>query len=419
VPFDAKYCQSPGTVGRRTWQTEADFDLQDQARMDLFFARRPGGCESITQLSMTPLDAMWFQVLNQYKNIGPVLIIFSLFAMILSVVTTNDSGLYIHTHTHIRACVRVTCVSQQLFEPPTPLPHTNTAGSIVLNHIGSNGSLHTCPVQKQLWSFVIGLISIVMLIAGKSKALVAMQTCIVALGLPNTCQTCVVCYAVKLALDMELHDDTDVSKSVKEGRYNLLTKRDNGMEFWGMSILRPFKFFDYLITISRKHPPPTQPPSVREASLLWPTMTLFPFYWLGVCSLMCELGVTDASQIKLLRLDSSNKALVRAQAYVASSFVFFALFIGLCVASAWVENSWVLGMASYTMFFSVIALIRADIMVAYNLSGDVGRNLVAAALFYPFCIGQMYGQLQRKRPKAQAFSASFSAQASFKLRTGS
>ena len=289
----------------------------------------------------------------------------------------------------------------------------------MLNQMGSNGSLHTSPVQKQLWSFVIGLISIVMLIAGKSKALVAMQTCIVALGLPNTCQTCVVCYAVKLALDMELHDDTDVSKSVKEGRYNLLTKRDNGMEFWGMSILRPFKFFDYLITISRKHPPPTQPPSVREASLLWPTMTLFPFYWLGVCSLMCELGVTDASQIKLLRLDSSNKALVRAQAYVASSFVFFALFIGLCVASAWVENSWVLGMASYTMFFSVIALIRADIMVAYNLSGDVGRNLVAAALFYPFCIGQMYGQLQRKRPKAQAFSASFSAQASFKLRTGS
>ena len=109
-------------------------------------------------------------------------------------------------------------------------------------------------------------------------------------------------------------------------------------------------------------------------------------------------------------------ALLRAQAYVAIALVFFALFIGLCAASAWVENLWVLGLASYTVFFCVIALIRADIMVAYNLRGDVGRNMVAAALFYPFCIGQMYGQLQRKRPKAQVFSAS---QASFKLRTNS
>ena len=405
MPFDAKYCQSPGTVGRRTWQTEADFDLQDQARMDLFFARRPGGCESITQLSMTPLDAMWFQVLNQYKNIGPVLIIFSLFAMILSVVTTNDSGLYIHTHTHVRACVRVTCVSQQLFEPPTPLPHTNTAGSIVLNHIGSNGSLHTCPVQKQLWSFVIGLISIVMLISGKSKALVAMQTCIVALGLPNTCQTCVVCYAVKLALDMELHHDTDVNKSVRDGRYDVLTKRDNGMEFWKVSLFRFFKFFDYLITVSRKNPPPTSPPTLREAVVLWPTMIVFPFYWLGVCSLMCELGVTDASQIKLLQLDSSNKALIRAQAYVASSFMFFTFFISLCIASAWVDNLWVLGMSTYTMFFCIIALIRAEVAKAYNLNSDVVRHMVAAAFFYPFCILQMYGQVQRKRPKANAFLA--------------
>ena len=65
--------------------------------------------------------------------------------------------------------------------------------------------------------------TVVMLIAGKSKALMAMQTCIVALGLPNTFQTCVICYAVKLAFDMELHDDTILDKSVSEGRYDKLT----------------------------------------------------------------------------------------------------------------------------------------------------------------------------------------------------
>ena len=40
-----------------------------------------------------------------------------------------------------------------------------------------------------------------------------------AIGLPNTLQTCIVCYAVKLALDMELHKDTNLNKPVSEGRY--------------------------------------------------------------------------------------------------------------------------------------------------------------------------------------------------------
>ena len=91
VPFDAKFCKS--TVNRRqTWPGQADFDLQNQARIDLFYTRRPNGCQDIKQLSMIPLDKMWFDVLNQYKNIGPFLIVISLVAMVLSVVTTNDSA---------------------------------------------------------------------------------------------------------------------------------------------------------------------------------------------------------------------------------------------------------------------------------------------------------------------------------------
>jgi hypothetical protein len=346
VPFDAKYCRSSSSSSvssKRTWQGQADFELQEKARLDLFQARRPRGCESITQLSMAPLDLMWFKVLSQYNNIGTMLVIMSVVAMVLSVVTTNDSG------------------------------------SIVLNMIASNGmmkggSYHGNRVQKQLWSFIIGLISIVMLLAGESKALIGLQTCIIALGLPNTFQTCMVCYSVKLAMDMELHKDTNVNKTVSEGRYNKLTGRDNGMEFWGSSILRPFRFVDYLLTISRKHPPPTQPPSLVEAGVLWPTMALFPFYWVGVCSLMCEQGVTDASlKIKLLQWDPRNKALLRAQALAAATFVSFSCFFSLCIASARAENLWVLALTSYTIFACMVGLVRHEVAVAYNLSNDFGR----------------------------------------------
>lgn len=69
-----------------------DSPVKDQARMDLFLSRRPQGCKSIKQLSMLPLDEMWFEVLFQYHDIGPTLVVLSIVAMVLSVVTTNDSG---------------------------------------------------------------------------------------------------------------------------------------------------------------------------------------------------------------------------------------------------------------------------------------------------------------------------------------
>jgi len=254
------------------------------------------------------------------------------------------------------------------------------------------------PIQKQLWSFLVGLITVVMLIAGKSKALMAMQTCIVALGLPNTFQTCVICYAVKLAFDMELHADTVLEKTVSQGRYNKLTNRDNGMEFWGSSLFRPFKFVDYLITITRSVPGPTQPPALREVAVLWTTMTLFPFYWVGVCSIMCDLEITDPSKVKLLQL-SSDLVLLRAQGLVAVSFVFFVLFIGLMFASISMKNTWVLGLVFYVFFVCAVALVRAKVATTYNLYCDVGRNLIAAGFFYSMSIAQMYFQLQLPRPQ--------------------
>mmetsp|Transcript_6174 Transcript_6174/g.9829 ORF Transcript_6174/g.9829 Transcript_6174/m.9829 type:complete len:284 (-) Transcript_6174:157-1008(-) len=274
--------------------------------------------------------------------------------------------------------------------------------------------------QKQLWSFFLGGMTIVMLIAGKGKALVALQTCIIALGLPNTFQTCIVCYAVKIAMDMELHDDTYQNKTVSEGRYDKLSKRDNGFEFWSSSIFTPFKFVDYLITLNRQVPGPTEPPSLREAAH-WIAMIVFPWYWIGVCSLMSELHICDPSQISLLKFDFSNKPLLHAQMITVSSFICFGLFIGLCLASACFsyEKAWVLGVGSYIFFVCLIALVRENIVKAYNMSGDVGRNLIAAGLFYPLCIAQMYAQLQLDRPKANVKinSCGSFAQASFKPRS--
>jgi len=46
-----------------------------------------------------------------------------------------------------------------------------------------------------------------------------------------------------------------------------------------------------------------------------------------------------------------------------------------------VENLWVLGFTSYTIFVSIVGLIRHDVAAAYNLSNDVGRYVSVRGSF--------------------------------------
>ena len=106
-----------------------------------FLKRRPDGCESIRQLSQRSIEVMWFDVLYRYDNIGGLMVFFSLVSMILSVITSNDSG------------------------------------SIVLNTICANGwSKGTSKkeqmimnIQKQFWSLMLGIVTIIMTVVGKSR----------------------------------------------------------------------------------------------------------------------------------------------------------------------------------------------------------------------------------------------------------
>ena len=63
-----------------------------EARQAAFLVRRPDGCGSIVQLSTIDLDEMWFELMGQYENVGPFLVVISIISMILFFITTNDSG---------------------------------------------------------------------------------------------------------------------------------------------------------------------------------------------------------------------------------------------------------------------------------------------------------------------------------------
>ena len=257
-----------------------------------------------------------------------------------------------------------------------------------------------------LWSLLMGGISIVMLVVGKARALTALQTTIIALGLPNTLQTCLICYSVKIALDMELHPDTDVGKSVSQGRHRALSLQDNGLEFWANSLFRVLKLVDYVAAVctGQARSGLVDTPPVHDIVMHWLKMSVFPWYWLGVCDVMCAKNIHDPSQVQIFRMDLADRHLVKCQALTAASCFFFHLALALAVAGAWIKNVWVIGLICYFIFALMIAYTRASIIDRYNIGGDVVRDCIAAIFLYAWTLEQMYSQLELPFPKSEMHS---------------
>eukprot|EP00802_Teleaulax_amphioxeia_P003302 Tamp_03305.p1 GENE.Tamp_03305~~Tamp_03305.p1 ORF type:complete len:794 (+),score=136.84 Tamp_03305:747-3128(+) len=374
--FDDRLCKVRQKSGQ--FLGPSSTGLQDQAAADAaeFLKRRPDGCQSIRQLSRRSIEVMWFDVLYRYDNIGGLMVILSLISMILSVITSNDSG------------------------------------SIVLNTICANGwSKGTSKkeqmimnIQKQFWSLMLGIVTIIMTVVGKSRALTAMQTVIVAVGLPYTILVCVMCFSTQIMFEMELHPGTDASLSVAEGRYDRLMSEDNGMEFWSTSILRVFQSSDIVFSGS------LDDTLTRDEIKVYLMSLCAPWYILGVCCYK-EQAVEeniDPDPSTLFSAKWRSHAQRKAQMIMFfSAALFYTSFI-LLITGAFVKNLWVPGLTFYFFFCCLVCITREEVRIMYSVGGGGVRNLAATVFFYPFTLAQMYFQFDHAVPEydGKSFAAS-------------
>jgi len=181
--FNSRFCQivkTPTFIGANGVLTTEE-DTLNKAE---FAKRRPGGCSSVILPSARAIDDMWFDVLNRYDNIGGLLVVLSIVSMILSVITSNDSG------------------------------------AIVLNTVCCNGwsqgeskrERAAMNLQIQGWCFMLGTTTTVMTLFGKERVLQTLQTIIVAVGLPYSVLVCMMCLSARILFDMELHPATDYTR---------------------------------------------------------------------------------------------------------------------------------------------------------------------------------------------------------------
>ena len=123
--------------------------------------------QGLYRLSCRGKNDMWFDVVQQYGDLGTFLTVISLISIILYFVTSSDSG------------------------------------SLVIDCLSANGDPEPPVTQRIFWALTEGATATALLNAGGEEGLVALQSMSIASGVPYTILLCFMCVALWRAVKME------------------------------------------------------------------------------------------------------------------------------------------------------------------------------------------------------------------------
>ena len=123
--------------------------------------------DGLYRLSCRGKNDMWFDVMEQYGDLGTFLSVISLISVILYFVTSSDSG------------------------------------SLVIDCLSANGDPEPPVIQRIFWALTEGATATALLNAGGAEGLVALQSMSIASGVPYTILLCFMCVALWRAVKME------------------------------------------------------------------------------------------------------------------------------------------------------------------------------------------------------------------------
>ena len=140
------------------------------------------------RLSCRTKEEMWFDVMEQYGDLGTFLSVLSLIGIILYFVTSSDSG------------------------------------SLVIDCLSANGDHEPPVLQRVFWALTEGATATALLNAGGTKGLVALQTMSIAAGVPYTILLCIMCVALWRAVKMEDGDLDPHGPQFTSGLLDVISK---------------------------------------------------------------------------------------------------------------------------------------------------------------------------------------------------
>lgn len=203
-----------------------------------------------TMLSCRKTTEMWFDVMNSTKDLGMMMSVLSLIAIILYFVTSSDSG------------------------------------SLVIDCLSANGNPEPPIAQRIFWALTEGATATALLKAGGEKSLSALQTVSIACGLPFTFCLNWTCVALWRAVREEYGEIDECDGRWYRSMWRIRIKELLNI---GIDIVAPwFRLSQLRMKLNKQ--------AGGVSQIFYIIQFAFPFY-LWIILMLVELGVESISYI--------------------------------------------------------------------------------------------------------------------------
>jgi hypothetical protein len=310
----------------------------------VIFTNSLKGITPVCEFNYAESDQAWFNVMFSFsfpddnmEGFGTFLAILSLLALVIYFVTSSDSG------------------------------------SLVVDHLASNGLLHHHWIQRLFWAFTEGAVATALLSAGGADALSALQAASIVFGLPFTVLVLYMCQSI-LCMCEQLDANSDNVNAIQE----LVVPKGFSMSIFG----GVFNVFEYAVSFGNVHEERV------KKGMDWPTSFQTTQFFLALFLPFVSLrNVLNCVNPK----DSSKKMVLFTTAVYAVTHVAMITFFALASKSAvFVALGWV----CFFINGCILTSVRNNVREKLNLSGNAFEDFVTSSFIFPQVFVQILVEYQ-------------------------
>jgi Cys-rich protein (TIGR01571 family) len=249
---------------------------------------------------------------------------------------------------------------------------SSDSGSLIVDHLASNGHEHHHWLQRVFWAFTEGAVATALLVSGGSDALSALQAASIVFGLPFNLFLFAMMYCtVQMCAIAEQQD--------KDGDYSGKLPEPDDTSFAMPIFGGVFNIMEYIVSCGQVH----EARVARGMDL--PSSTQCSEFVIG-------LFLPMVSVYKVLTM--LEKGPVTKMSLTLAYTAFFILWIAL-FASASVNFGFVaFAFASFFINGCILTGIRMEVREKFNLDGGLVGDYIASSFFYMQTLCQLVYQFE-------------------------
>ncbi|CAK8999742.1 Glycine betaine transporter [Durusdinium trenchii] len=279
----------------------------------------------ITPVCLFAGEQSWYDALYQFNPYGGTLSTLSLIAIAIYFVTSSDSG------------------------------------SLVVDHLASNGVEETHYIQRIFWAFTEGALATGLLVSGGANALRALQAASILCGLPFTAILCMMVTAIsRMCQDYE--------------------RPNNQREFELYLFGGVWNIFETILSFG------VWKNDERQEAMPFPTQRI----WINFAK---SLFLPSWTLYEALNARNPSKKVFNISMTVVHAF-FFVSWIAIWGASGQKEGLYAFGWLAFILNAFGTAALRMTTRHSGNIRGNVLEDLACATFFYPNCLEQIRLELE-------------------------